>query len=51
MQKIIKLVTGELFDTSVLLPHTECYHIIDNKLYGENIYDGKLILIGEIDKN
>lgn len=51
MPSKITLKTGEVFDTTVLLPHIECYHIIDNKLYGENIYTGRLILIGEIDNS
>ena len=49
MPRLIKLISGEIFDTSILLPHTECYIIKDNCLYAEYIYDGRLILIGEID--
>ena len=48
MAKLITLTTGEIFDTTVLLPHVECYIIKENKLYAEYIYDGTLILIGEI---
>ena len=38
---------NKVIDTSLLIPHLECYLIEENKLYCENI-DGTVYLLGDI---
>lgn len=47
IKKYIQVLSGKVVDTSLILPHTECYVVIDDKLYAEQI-DGSEVYLGKI---
>ena len=49
LKRFIKVKNSKVIDTSLLLPHVECYFENDGKLYVEQI-DGSEIYLGHIVK-
>lgn len=47
VKRYIKVLSGKIVDTSLLLPHVECYLTEDSKLYVESI-DGIETYLGKI---
>ena len=47
VKRYIKVLSGKLVDTSLILPHTECYFIEDCKLFAEQI-DGTNVYLGKV---
>ena len=49
LKHFIKVKSGKVVDTTLLLPHTECYFVKGDELYmesidGNNLYLGKIII-------
>lgn len=49
LKRFIKVKSGKIVDTTLLLPHTECYFIKGDELYmestdGSNLYLGKVVV-------
>ena len=47
LKRYIEVLNGKVIDTSLLLPHVECYFIEDDKLYVEHI-DGSTFYLGKV---
>lgn len=47
LNRYIRVLNGKIIDTTLLLPHVECYFITDNKLYVEYI-DGTYTYLGQV---
>ena len=48
LKRYVEVLNGKVIDTTLLLPHVECYYIDDNKLFvehtdGTNFYLGKVV--------
>jgi hypothetical protein len=48
LKRYIEVLNGKVIDTTLLLPHVECYYVNDGKLYvehtdGTNFYLGKIV--------
>lgn len=49
LKHFIKVKSGKVVDTTLLLPHTECYFVKGDELYmesidGNNLYLGKIVI-------
>lgn len=49
LKHFIKVKSGKVVDTTLLLPHTECYFVKGDELYmesldGNNLYLGKIVV-------
>ena len=49
LKRFIKVKSGKVVDTTLLLPHTECYFVKGDELYmesteGSNLYLGKVVV-------
>lgn len=49
LKHFIKVKSGKVVDTTLLLPHTECYFAKGDELYmesidGNNLYLGKIVI-------
>ena len=47
LKHFIKVKSGKVVDTTLLLPHTECYFVKGDELYMESI-DGSNLYLGKI---
>lgn len=47
LKHFIKVKSGKVVDTTLLLPHTECYFVKGDELYMESI-DGNNLYLGKI---
>lgn len=47
LKRYIEVLNGKVVDTTLLLPHVECYYVEDEKLYVEHI-DGTTFYLGKI---
>ena len=51
LKRYIKVLNGKIIDTTLLMPHVECYYVEEekdcNKLYVEDIY-GNACYLGKI---
>ncbi len=47
LKRYVEVLNGKIVDTTLLLPHVECYYIEDEKLYVEHI-DGSTCYLGKV---
>lgn len=47
LKRYVKVLNSKIVDTTLLLPHVECYFIEDDKLFVENI-DGSDYYLGKV---
>ena len=47
LKRYVEVLNGKVIDTTLLLPHVECYYIEDDKLYVEHI-DGTTFYLGKV---
>lgn len=47
LKHFIKVKSGKVVDTTLLLPHTECYFVKGEELYMESI-DGNNLYLGKV---
>lgn len=47
LKRYVEVLNGKVIDTTLLLPHVECYYIEDNKLYVEHT-DGTTFYLGKV---
>ena len=49
LKRYVEVLNGKIIDTTLLLPHVECYFIEDDKLFVEHI-DGSTCYLGKVVK-
>lgn len=47
LKRYVEVLNGKVIDTTLLLPHVECYFIEDEKLYVEHT-DGSTFYLGKV---
>ena len=47
LKRFIKVKSGKVVDTTLLLPHTECYFVKGDELYMEST-DGTSLYLGKV---
>lgn len=47
LKKYVEVLNGKVIDTTLLLPHVECYYIEDDKLFVEHT-DGSTFYLGKV---
>lgn len=47
-KRFVKVKSGKVIDTTLLLPHVECYLKENGKLYVEYTLDGSTMYLGQI---
>ena len=47
LKRYVEVLNGKIVDTTLLLPHVECYYIEDDKLYVEHT-DGTTFYLGKV---
>ena len=47
LKRYVEVLNGKVIDTTLLLPHVECYYVEDEKLYVEHT-DGSSFYLGKV---